>query len=179
MLLCDQGADAGLGVARALRLIGLLNSFEGKSVTAEGAFRAVLDRYEALLPLLLQPAVQAPPGAGASASGSAVEALPRLWQPCPAPYKAHLSATLQAHGALLSQWDKRGAEAARASAAARALLGSAVQQWQCQGAAQQQQEEEGKASKAGFLAQATLAAAFTTAHVGSWGMNLPQDLGEL
>ena len=127
---CERGLDAGLGAARALRVLAVLNCLEGKSVTAEGAFRAVLERYDALLAAQRRAgAWPAPPGTtreDAAEQGS-LHAL--AWRGLPPPYQAHLAATLAPYGALLWQWDKRSGEAARASGGGRALLGRAAAAW--------------------------------------------------
>jgi hypothetical protein len=149
----DWGADAGLGAARPLRLLGLLNSFEGRSVTAEGAFRAVLDRADALAPFTAPSPV--PPQRAAAAASA------RL-----------------CFAALLRQSEKRGGEAAACEEAGRAGAEAALRAWGGGGAwAAAADSSAGK--KAAFLGAAAACAAAGAAHVGGWGMAMHADLAEL
>ncbi len=178
-LFCERGADFGVGAGRALRLLGVLNCFEGKSVTAEGAFRAVLDRYAALGTEMRASGAWPAAPTTATAGPAAAADLALAWRDLPVPYQAHLAATLQPYGALLSQWDKREREAAGVQGAARALLSNAVGGWRGAASGTACLGDAAAGRKAEFLLQATHCAAITCASVGSWGLGLPQDLADI
>jgi hypothetical protein len=150
----DAGFDAALGAARPLRLLGLLNGFEGRSVTAEGAFRAVLDRHSAVAPFF---APLPPPPAAAAAAGAA-----RL-----------------CFAALLRQTEKRSGEAAACEAEGRTDIVRAAAAWCGAAYAPLALPPAGATGGGDFLAAAAACAAVGAAHVGGWGLALHADLAEL
>jgi hypothetical protein len=193
LALSDRGPDYGLGAARPLRLLALLHFVEAKAVTAEGLFRGALDKFAALP---VAGGSGGGSGGGAAGSSSLLDAAQR-WQALPLPCSAQAGSTLHAYAALLGQWEKREGEAAQLSSAAQALLQGAAAAWRLQrpapvhssagpgpGSSSSSSSSPGPGSSSSsssrdFLASRLLAAALTTAHIGSWGLGLPQDLAEL
>lgn len=180
---CEAGVDGGLGKARALRLLGLLSSLEGVSVTAEGAFRGVLDDYSACLTggvLLSSPTPTHSGGVGDAG---------KQWQGLPLPFQAHLASTMHAYGAILQQWDKRQGEAKAFSEGAGALWRNCAVGWGVKSPSVKALLEEDATANPGssttsnkrvrFLAQRALGAALTGGAIGSWGLGLTQDLADL
>jgi len=176
---CEAGIDAGLGKSRALRMLGLLSCIEGVSVTAEGAFRGVIDDYTSLLNSLLSiNGKSGVSGASGITGNCGVRESGTLWEGQPLLFQAHLASTLHAYGGILKQWEKREGEAKAIEEGALGLWKNCVSGWGIQSPGVATLLEGGGGART-FLAQRVLSAALCGPDIGSWGMGLSIDLSEL
>lgn len=177
--LSDHGLDPACGMARALRAIAMLQHYTMKSVTAEGLFRAALDKCESvsIVPMPgpsdsshAEPAPEETNSSSASLGG--LETSARRWQiSLPAMFQAGVAGILLPYGALLAQWDKRERESARITELGRALLAGPCTAFGLSATSAHATQD----NKIAYVTQQALVVGLSTAHVGSWGMTLPYD----
>ena len=144
----DVGDDAGGGIARALRTLGAISLIDARAVTAEGLLRATL---------------------AAHIGGDTPAARAVLCAPAAAAAAGALAYT----SPLLAQWERRERDGEKAAAEADTLLAYATVAW-----AGETKGTEFSPSRAlldprsALLSRTALAAAFSIAHIGSWGLGL-------
>jgi hypothetical protein len=144
----DVGDDACGGIARALKTLGAISLIDARAVTAEGLLRATL---------------------AAHVGGDTPAARAVLCAPAAAAAAGALAYT----SPLLAQWERRERDGEKAAVEADTLLAYATGAWA--GEAKGAELSPSRAqldSRSALLSRTALAAAFSIAHIGSWGLGL-------